>query len=109
MQQRLAEHFPEPWPYFRDEVQVRLKLDDPALLRTELERLGTYSAAMLEEVKPIFGSRAPQLRNGGAAHKETIYIQPARLQAQGGVTQKVTVTSLTIKALDNVIAPHRNE
>src|SRR5258706_408067 len=109
MQQRLAEHFPEPWPYFRDEVQVRLKLDDPALLRTELERLGTYSAAMLEEVKPIFLSRAPQRRNGGAAHKETIYSQPARLQAQGGVTQKVPLTSLTIKALDNLIDPHRNE
>ncbi len=109
MHQRLAEHFPEPWPYFRDEVQFRLKLDDTEMLRAELERLGTYPTAILGEVKPIFVSRAPQRRNGGAAHKETIYGQPARLQALGGVTQKVPLTSLTIKALDNLIDPHRNE
>ena len=53
-------------------------------------------------------SRAPQRRNGGAVHKDTIYAQPARLQAQGGVVQKVPLTSLTLKDLDKLADPHRN-
>lgn len=109
MHQRLVEHFPDPWPYFRDEVQVRMKIDDAALMRTELERLGTYSPETLEAARPLFVSRAPQRRNGGAAHKETIYGQPERLVTQGGVTQKVPLSGITIKDLDNLIDPHRNE
>lgn len=109
MHQRLVEHFPDPWPHFRDEVQVRLKIDDAALMRTELERLGTYSPETLEAARPVFVSRAPQRRNGGAAHKETIYGQPARLVTQGGVTQKVPLSGITFKDLDNLIDPHRNE
>lgn len=109
MHAKLSVHFPEPWPYFRDELQQRLKLDDPILLRAELERLGSYSPEALVHTKPLFVSRAPQRRNGGSAHKDTIYGQPERLKAQGGVTQKVALTSLTTKDLDNLIDPHRNE
>jgi CRISPR-associated endonuclease Csn1 len=74
-----------------------------------VENLGTYSEADLNALKPLFVSRAPQRRNGGAAHKDTIYAQPQWLKAQGGVTQKVPLTSLTLKDLDNLIDPHRNE
>ena len=105
----IINHFPDPWPHFRDELQARLNIDDSALLRTEMERLGTYPPEALEALRPLFVSRAPQRRNGGAAHKDTIYAQPERLKAQGGVTQKVSVTSLTVKDLDNLIDPHRNE
>ena len=109
MHQRLVEHFPDPWPYFREEAQVRLKIDDATLMRTELERLGTYSPETLENVRPLFVSRAPQRRNGGAAHKDTIYGQPERLVKQGGVTQKVPLSGITTKDFDNLIDPHRNE
>lgn len=109
MFQQLHEHFPDPWPYFRDELKARLNIDDPALLRTEMERLGTYPTEALEALRPLFVSRAPQRRNSGAAHKETIYAQPERFKVQGGVTQKVAITSLTAKDLDNLIDPHRNE
>lgn len=109
MHQKLALHFPEPWPYFRDEAQARLKLDDKALMRSELVRLGSYDESALDAAKPLFVSRAPQRRNGGAAHKDTIYGQPDRLKARGGVTQKVPLNSLTLKDLDNLIDPHRNE
>lgn len=109
MHERLSIHFPEPWRHFRDEVQLRLKMDDTALMRAELERLGNYDEYALKEAKPIFVSRAPQRRNGGAAHKDTIYGQPARLATQGGVTQKVALNALTMKDLDNLIDPHRNE
>ena len=109
MLQQLQMHFPEPWPHFRHELDARLKIDDPAQLHIEMERLGTYPAEALAALRPLFVSRAPQRRNSGAAHKDTIYSQPERLKAQGGVTQKVALFSLTLKDLDQLIDPHRNE
>ncbi|MGZ8257227.1 MAG: type II CRISPR RNA-guided endonuclease Cas9, partial [Gallionella sp.] len=109
MFQQLHEHFPDPWQHFRDEVQLRLNIDDATLLRSEMEKFGTYSAAALQATRPLFVSRAPQRRNSGAAHKDTIYAQPERLVAQGGVTQKVALSNLTLKDLDKLIDPHRNE
>ncbi len=114
---KLEQHFPSPWTHFRDELKIRLGLDDEGKvveyesqkLRAEIGQLGTYPPEALEMLRPLFVSRAPQRRNSGAAHKETIYAQPERLKAQGGVTQKVAVTSLTVKDLDNLVDPHRNE
>jgi CRISPR-associated endonuclease Csn1 len=106
---QIERHFPEPWPHFRHEIEARLKLDDPALLREEVTRLGSYPPEALDTLKPLFVSRAPQRRNSGAAHKETIYAQPPRLKAEGSVTQKVPLASLTLKDLDQLIDPHRNE
>ncbi len=109
MYQKLQDHFPDPWQHFRDELQARLKIDDAELLRAEMQRLGTYPEDMIASVKPLFVSRAPQRRNGGAAHKETIYGQPDRLKIQGGVTEKAALSALTMKDLDRLIDPHRNE
>ncbi len=109
MYQQLREHFPDPWPHFRDELQARLKIDDPNQLRAETERLGSYPAEALHALRPLFVSRAPQRRNGGAAHKETIYGQPERLKAQGGVTQRIPLAGVTLKNIDTLIDPHRNE
>ena len=60
-------------------------------------------------MRPLFVSRAPQRRNSGAAHKDTIYGQPERLKAQGGVTQKVALNGLKLGDIDKLIDPHRNE
>ncbi len=109
MFKQVQDHFPNPWSHFRDEVKLRLSMDDPALLRGEIEKFGTYSPEALQAVRPLFVSRAPQRRNSGAAHKDTIYAQPERLVAQGGVTQKVALTSLTLKDIDKLVDPHRNE
>jgi CRISPR-associated endonuclease Csn1 len=65
--------FPRPWRHFRDEVMVRLNMDDPEQLRTAATQFGTYPPAAIENLHPLFVSRAPQRRNGGAVHKETIY------------------------------------
>jgi len=108
MFQQLRQHFPDPWSHFRDELTARLKTDDPAQLRSEIERLGSYPPDALDSLRPLFVSRPPQRRNVGAAHKETIYAQPERLKLQGGVTQKVPLASLTLKDLGNLIDPHRN-
>jgi CRISPR-associated endonuclease Csn1 len=101
-------HFPEPWAHFRHELEARLKTDDLAALREDMRRLGSYSEADLQALRTLFVSRAPQRRNGGAVHKDTIYAQPERLKAQGGVVQKVALTSLTLKDLDKLADPHRN-
>ena len=106
---QIEKHFPNPWPHFRHELEARLKMDDPALLREEMQRLGTYSDEALDALRPLFVSRAPQRRNSGAAHKDTIYAQPEHLKTQGGVTQKVALTSLTLNNLENLVDPHRNE
>lgn len=101
-------HFPEPWAHFRHELEARLKTDDLTALREDMQRLGTYSESDLEQLRTLFVSRAPQRRNGGAVHKDTIYAQPERLQAEGSVVQKVPLTSLSIKDLDRLADPHRN-
>ena len=109
MFQQLHVHFPDPWPHFRQELEARLKCDDANELRMQLEKFGTYPPEALASIRPLFVSRAPQRRNGGAAHKDTIYAQPKRLKAQGGVTQKVPLASLKLADLDKLIDPHRNE
>ncbi len=106
---RLERHFPQPWKDFRYELETRLKEDDPVKLRAAMEALGTYPQASVAVLRPLFVSRAPQRRNGGAAHKDTVYGQPARLKAQGSVTQKVALASMTNKDLERLIDPHRNE
>lgn len=106
---QLNEHFPSPWEGFRHELEARLKQDDIEQLRTHCEKLGNYSADDLAQIKPLFVSRAPQRRNSGAAHKETIYGQTERLAKTNSVTQKVPVENLTLKDLDKLIDPHRNE
>jgi CRISPR-associated endonuclease Csn1 len=105
---RGVHHFPEPWAQFRHELQARLYSDDLQALREDLQRLGTYSEQDLLGVRTLFVSRAPQRRNDGAVHKETIYAQPEALRKQGGVVQKVPLTSLSLKDLDNLADPHRN-
>ena len=109
MFQQLKQHFPEPWPNFRHELEARLKIDDPALLREEMSRLGTYDDQALDQLRPLFVSRAPQRRNGGAAHKDTIYGRPEKMKKSSGVTQKVPLHRLSIKDIDNLADPHRNE
>lgn len=109
MLDRLEQHFPAPWLHFRDELLARLSVDDSATLRTEIEQLGSYPPEALEALHSLFVSRAPQRRNSGAAHKETIYAQPESLKTQGGVTQKVAVADLKPSDIDKLIDPHRNE
>lgn len=115
---QLEQHFPKPWEHFRDETLLRLKCDDVEKLRAEIAALGSYPEAAIQALKPLFVSRAPQRRNGGAAHKDTIYAQPERLKEKGSVTQKVALSSLTLadfgepgndKKPCKLIDPHRNE
>ncbi|HQR58740.1 MAG TPA: type II CRISPR RNA-guided endonuclease Cas9 [Azonexus sp.] len=47
MFRQIKQHFPEPWPHFRHELEARLKIDSPALLRDAMTHLGSYNASVL--------------------------------------------------------------
>lgn len=96
MHRQLREHFPDPWPYFRNELKARLEIDSPEQLREELSVLGSYSEEELSKVKPLFVSRAPQRRNGGAAHQATIYALPKvrhKLKIQDKKTKSIRLAN----------------
>ena len=106
---QVEQDFPLPWPHFRDELNTRLYTDDVVLLREKLKKYGTYPESELARVRPVFVSRAPQRRNRGAAHKETIYGQPERLKSQGSATQRIPLAQLKTRDLDRLRDPDRNK
>lgn len=98
---QLERHFPAPWPQFRHEVEVRLKEDDPAKLRSEIERLGTYPAETLDALRPLFVSRSVSRRGGGEIHAATIRaISP---YAPKKAFEKVPLTKVTLAKLENMV------
>ncbi len=115
---RAHQHFPEPWAHFAHELKARLFTDDLAALREDMQRLGSYAQDDLDRLRTLFVSRAPQRRNGGAVHKETIYAQPENLKQQGSTIEKVLLTGLKLQDFDKLlnpessdhfVEPHRNE
>lgn len=124
MLRQLDAHFPRPWPHFEFELCLRAGLDrstgkvshevSDEEWRAHLAALG-YSETMLTAVKPLFVSRAPKRRNGGAAHKDTVYSARPTEKLPNRVTQKVALTTLKLSDLDldpehcGLIEPHRNE
>ncbi|MDA8127565.1 MAG: type II CRISPR RNA-guided endonuclease Cas9 [Betaproteobacteria bacterium] len=101
MHRQLKEHFPDPWPDFRDELEARLFKDDPAQLRIAVEGLGTYSQNALDALRPLFVSRAVQRRRGGALHQDTI--RSARLLNKGQSHVSVQLQKLKTSDLDNIV------
>jgi len=105
---QLENDFPRPWKHFREEVLLRLNQDNLQLLKSEAKRMG-YPPEAVSTLRPLFVSRAPQRRNGGAAHKETIYAQTEALKMHEQVAQKVLLSSLKLSDFNKLIDPHRNE
>ena len=101
MHQQLREHFPDPWPYFRHELEARLKIDSPELLREEMARLGSYSEEELATLKPLFVSRAVQRRGSGAIHEETIRSSKRIANNQSHV--RVSLQKLKLASLSNIV------
>lgn len=87
---QISVDFPLPWPHFRQEVLARLAPDAPECVSS----LSHYDAARAATVVPIWVSRAPKRRNGGAWHKETI--QSAKYLAEGKSTKRLPLKDLKI-------------
>jgi CRISPR-associated endonuclease Csn1 len=107
--QLLEKKFPTPWVNFRNELEIRLKTDDLLHLRTALKDFPAYDENSIALLRPLFVSRAPQRRSIGAAHKETVYAKAATHEAKNRVTEKVALSKLTLKDLDRLVDPQRNE
>ncbi|MCW5619514.1 MAG: type II CRISPR RNA-guided endonuclease Cas9 [Burkholderiales bacterium] len=99
--QQLQVHFPVPWPNFRAELEARLHVDDEAELRGQLEKLGTYSPEVLAAVHPLFVSRAPQRRNGGAFHEATI--RSSAFLDQGKSHVRTSLQKLKLTSLERIV------
>ena len=67
------EHFPEPWPRFRDELTKRLS----ACPQEDLMKINPvyYATVDISSIQPVFVSRMPCHKVTGAAHEETIRSQ----------------------------------
>jgi CRISPR-associated endonuclease Csn1 len=97
---KLEKDFPAPWPHFHHELQARLKIDDAALLKSDMERLGTYSAEELDALRPVFVSRAVQKRKGGELHAATLH---AESQEKDKVIEKLPLQKLTLKKVKDIV------
>ena len=98
---RLEQHFPTPWHGFRDELIARLSIDNPEILREEIERLGTYHEYELTNLRPLFVSRAPQRRKSGQIHEATIR-SLKRIENKQSYT-KVPLSKLKLNDLPNIV------
>ncbi len=98
---RLQQHFPEPWPHFRGELEARLNIDDVAELRERMSMLGSYSTEAIGQLRPLFVSRAVQRRSSGAIHEATIR---SAKQINNNVSHvKVPLTKLKESDLPNIV------
>ena len=91
---------PRPWKNFREELLLRLNTDDPALLKSEAERYG-YPPEALKNLRPLFVSRAPQRRKGGALHEATL--RSPKLVATGKSYTRVDIRKLKLVHLDSIV------
>lgn len=65
-------YFPEPWPKFRKELDIRANCKTKARMIECLETEKIYSYENYDDVEPIFVSRMPRRKVTGMAHLETI-------------------------------------
>ncbi|MCL2189874.1 MAG: type II CRISPR RNA-guided endonuclease Cas9 [Defluviitaleaceae bacterium] len=85
------DNFPQPYPYFRDELMARLSQENPSLAVERLS-LFTYPEDELAALTPVFVSRMPSRKTIGAAHKETI----KGIADTGELIKKVPLSALKL-------------
>ena len=100
----VAKLFPRPWKNFRDDLLNRLETDGISLLRQNAEKVEIYLSNEIQNLKPLFVSRAPKRRNSGAAHKETIYGKNTNKDlVLSTATKRKAVTDLKESDLDKIV------
>lgn len=95
----LKDKLPRPWPYFSEELQLRLS-DNP------IEELKKWSIKTYDEefiantVRPIFVSRVPFRKIGGKLFKETIYSKKSFKEDSFITKKNLTDLKITDKVND---------
>ncbi|MDG2958939.1 type II CRISPR RNA-guided endonuclease Cas9 [Exercitatus varius] len=96
-------HFPEPWKYFRQEVEIRVFSDTPK--EDLIIQLPDRPQANHEFVQPLFVSRAPNRKMSGQGHLETV--KSAKRLDEGISILKVPLTQLKPSLLENMVNRER--
>lgn len=96
--------FPEPWPGFRRELEARVCDNPKAKLRAI--RMGNYTDAELQMIKPLFVSRMSQHKVRAVVHKETIH--SVKLADEGKVIRKTALSKLKLTRDGLAIADYYN-
>ena len=92
-------HFPTPWQFFKQEVEIRIFSDNPKL---DLEnRLPDRPQANHEFVQPLFVSRMPIRKMTGKAHEETLR-SPKKL-SEGKSIKKERLSNLKLTDLERMV------
>jgi len=78
-----------------------LKEDDPAKLRAAMEALGTYPSEALNELQPLFVSRAVSKRGGGELHAATL--RAVADSAPTTALEKVPLSKLNLAKLERMV------
>ncbi|MBS5012877.1 MULTISPECIES: type II CRISPR RNA-guided endonuclease Cas9 [Haemophilus] len=98
-------HFPAPWQFFKQEVEIRIFSDNPKL---ELEnRLSDRPQANHEFVQPLFVSRMPTRKMTGQGHMETV--KSAKRLNEGISVIKIPLTKLKLKDLELMVNREREK
>lgn len=96
-------HFPEPWRYFREDVNIRVFDDQPSI--TLKKMIPDRPEANHEFVQPLFVSRAPTRKMRGQGHMETV--KSAKRLSEGVSVLKVPLTQLKPNLLENMVNRER--
>ncbi|ABR73754.1 CRISPR-associated protein, Csn1 family [Actinobacillus succinogenes 130Z] len=96
-------HFPTPWKFFKENVEIRIFSENPKL---ELEnRLPDYPQYNHEFVQPLFVSRMPTRKMTGQGHMETV--KSAKRLDKGLSVLKVPLTQLKLSDLERMVNRER--
>lgn len=89
-------YFPEPWPMFRKELEIRVNCQSKERMIECLNAEKIFTYEDYEELEPIFVSRMPRRKVTGMAHLETV----RGLKQEKGELKTITKTELTKLKLD---------
>lgn len=84
-------YFPEPWPKFRKELDIRTNCKTRERMIECLEAEKIYTYGDYDDVEPIFVSRMPRRKVTGTAHLDTI----RGIKEKDGELKTITKTELT--------------
>lgn len=94
-----ADHFPEPWERFREEIEWRTRSIPANELRDKMQNFTSYDDEFVSGLQPIFVSRMPNRKVSGGAHKETL--RSSRADEEGNRTVRTPLANVKLKDLES--------
>lgn len=86
----------EPWPFFKQEVEIRVFSDTP---KEDIEQ--KLPIRIEDNIRPLFVSMMSKHRNNGKWRKDTVY--SSKMFDKGIVTSRIPLSKLKLENLDNIV------